>query len=182
MGHQVAAGLAALAIAGASVALAAPATADQVWHQSVQRPSAEAACSPSTSAELEAGWSDWSPSWELWANDGLGGWTCTRSIVWARDSGGGPGCLLWSAADEGRLARYRQFGDSWSSPAMAPLWTNATCSGEPFTATDWPAVYAPPGTDPSARCAEAFPATPVAFVPSWRPDPDVYACTAQGQE
>lgn len=174
---QMAAGLVAPALMAAGVALAAPASADQVWHQSVQRESAEATCPTSTSTELDAGWTPWSPSWELWPNSGSGGWTCTRSIVWARDSSGGPGCLQWSAAEEGRAARYRQFGGSWSSPATAPLWTNSSCFGEPSTATDWPAVYAPPGTDPSARCAEAFPATPVAFVPSWRPDPNVYACT-----
>jgi len=37
----------------------------------------------------QASWgtdSSWYPSWEQWANGGKGGWTCGRSITWARDS------------------------------------------------------------------------------------------------
>jgi len=37
----------------------------------------------------QASWgtdSSWYPTWEQWANNGAGGWTCGRSITWARDS------------------------------------------------------------------------------------------------
>jgi len=37
----------------------------------------------------QAAWgsdSTWKPTWEQWANQGAGGWTCTRSIVWAPDA------------------------------------------------------------------------------------------------
>ncbi len=48
---------------------------------------------PESMSEWRAAWADpydpisgptWHPSWERWANNGNGGWTCTRSITWAR--------------------------------------------------------------------------------------------------
>ncbi len=66
------------------------ASGDEVWHQSYQRGSASEAC---VAQAGETPWQDswgtnpgWSPSWEQWANNGQGGWTCNRSITWARDS------------------------------------------------------------------------------------------------
>ena len=66
------------------------ASGDEVWDQSYQRGSASEAC---VAQAGETPWQDswgtnpgWSPSWEQWANEGQGGWVCSRSITWARDS------------------------------------------------------------------------------------------------
>lgn len=75
-----------LAIAAVGIAGAAPAAADQVWHQSVARASSDAACPTSSAADIDAGWTEWAATWEAWPNDGTGGWTCARSITWAKDS------------------------------------------------------------------------------------------------
>ncbi len=64
------------------------ASADSVWVQSYERTSQAHACvaQPGETPWQEAWGSDssWTPSWEQWANGGKGGWTCTRSITWAR--------------------------------------------------------------------------------------------------
>ena len=52
-----AAGAAVLVTGGSSLAGALPASADQVWHQSVGRASATASCSMSSADDLAAGWS-----------------------------------------------------------------------------------------------------------------------------
>jgi hypothetical protein len=70
-----------------------PATADQTWYQSVGRTSSDAPCEESPTEDLAAGWTQWSPSWEQWANGAAGGFVCSRQITWARtpdsgDSGG----------------------------------------------------------------------------------------------
>ena len=64
------------------------ASGDEVWHQSYQRGSASEAC---VAQAGETPWQDswgtnpgWSPSWEQWANNGQGGWVCSRSVTWAR--------------------------------------------------------------------------------------------------
>jgi hypothetical protein len=66
------------------------AEADSIWFQSYQRASQEEAC---VAQSGETPWQDswginpgWAPSWEQWANNGQGGWVCSRSITWARDS------------------------------------------------------------------------------------------------
>jgi hypothetical protein len=65
------------------------AQADEVWYQGYGRASSTEAC-PAQPGETP--WQDswgpdasWHPSWEMWANGGRGGWTCWRSITWARD-------------------------------------------------------------------------------------------------
>ena len=72
---------------GANIAAAA-AAADSVQVQSYQRASQTEACvAQPGETPWQASWgtnSSWSPSWERWANKGNGGWTCTRSITWAR--------------------------------------------------------------------------------------------------
>ncbi len=74
-------------VAGAVVG-GGSATADSVWVQSYERSSETAQCeSPPGETPWQASWgtdSSWKPAWEQWANDGKGGWTCTRSITWAR--------------------------------------------------------------------------------------------------
>lgn len=77
------------------------ASADEVWVQSYQRGSASEACvAQPGETTWQSSWGTdptWKPSWEQWANAGQGGWTCTRSITWAKTpvassgSGGGSG-------------------------------------------------------------------------------------------
>jgi hypothetical protein len=84
------AALSALVSVAAMLMGARIASADEVWFQSYQRGSASEAC---VAQQGETPWQDswgtnpgWSPSWEQWANNGQGGWVCSRSITWARDS------------------------------------------------------------------------------------------------
>ena len=85
------------------------ASGDEVWHQSYQRGSASEAC---VAQAGETPWQDswgtnpgWSPSWEQWANNGQGGWVCSRSITWARTpvpaSSGGGGAVTYAVGDVG---------------------------------------------------------------------------------
>ena len=66
------------------------ASADSVQYQSYQRASQTEACAAQPGeTPWQASWgadSSWYPTWEQWANAGTGGWTCGRSITWARDS------------------------------------------------------------------------------------------------
>ena len=77
--------VAALAASASMLAAAAPASANQVWYQSISRASATAACPSSSQADLDAGWSPWASSWEQWNNSGKGGYVCSRAITWAYD-------------------------------------------------------------------------------------------------
>jgi hypothetical protein len=83
-------GLASVMLVSAAVLGANVATADSIQHQSYQRTSQTEACtSQPGETPWQAGWgadSSWKPSWEQWANGGKGGWTCTRSITWAKTS------------------------------------------------------------------------------------------------
>jgi hypothetical protein len=66
------------------------AQADQVWYQGYERSSSEVVCTAQPGeTPWQASWgpdASWHPSWEMWANGGRGGWTCWRSITWARDT------------------------------------------------------------------------------------------------
>ena len=63
-----------------------PASADQIWYQSVGRVNGDASCEKSTATELVTGWTHWGPSWDTWVNGGKGGFVCNRQITWAFDS------------------------------------------------------------------------------------------------
>lgn len=67
-------------VAGFTTALSA--SADQIWYQSVGRANADAPCQESSADDLTAGWTQWTPSWEQWANNGNGGFVCNRQITW----------------------------------------------------------------------------------------------------
>ena len=95
------AALSALAAVAATLLGANVASGDEVWHQSYQRGSASEAC---VAQAGETPWQDswgtnpgWSPSWAKWANKGQGGWVCSRSITWARDSA----AQVYSVGDTG---------------------------------------------------------------------------------
>ena len=154
---------------------AAPAGADQVWHQAIGRPSHDGACPRSTSEELAAGWSEWRPSWGHWMNDGAGGWTCERSITWARESepqnvngsgAPGPGTEPAVNCQHVILNYYLDFGAGWALPNGSPVWFNSACLGLPNDTLSQSGgagfVYAPDGSaQAAARCAEEWPSYPV---------------------
>ena len=78
------------------------ATADQVQVQSYQRATQSEACAAQPGeTPWQASWGSdpsWSPSYEMWANNGTGGWVCTRSITWARSS---PSARTYALGDIG---------------------------------------------------------------------------------
>jgi hypothetical protein len=63
-----------------------PATADQIWYQSIGRDGSDAPCDESSTEDLATGWTQWAPSWEQWANNSAGGFVCNRQITWAYDT------------------------------------------------------------------------------------------------
>lgn len=84
-----------LAVIAAGLTLTPSASADSVQMQSYQRASQTEVCTAQPGeTPWQASWgpdSSWKPSWEQWANSGTGGWTCTRSITWARSASYGLG-------------------------------------------------------------------------------------------
>lgn len=154
------AGLAAavLVMSGLALAGAGPATADQVWHQAVGRASAEAACPESSPTDLATGWTAWRGSWEQWANHGTGGFTCTRSIIWAVETPPASdidvpaypsgGCI------RGGGGTYVDFNGGWYVDVNSPLYTDALCAGPASVTNDL--VYAPAPYDAMTLCLDAF--------------------------
>lgn len=145
---------------------AAPASASTTWIQSVQRPSQDAACPVSSGPAPQSGWvvTDWTKSWEQWANGGRGGWTCTRTIIWGKGSGGGDrtppplpegnyppgvGCVSENGSDG-----YIDFLGGFYLEAGAPVWFNASCTNEDGVTYSNPRIYAPAGYDAQALCQE----------------------------
>jgi hypothetical protein len=84
------AALSVLLVIAATLFGANVASGDEVWHQSYQRGSLSEECvAQPGETPWQTSWgtdSSWKPSWEQWANNGQGGWVCSRSITWARDS------------------------------------------------------------------------------------------------
>ena len=104
------------------------ASADQVQVQSYQRASQTAACTAQPGeTPWQASWgpdSSWSPSWEQWANDGTGGWVCTRSITWARSESSTRTYALGDIGPGGGLVFLISGGLTYE---MAPkTWNNPT--------------------------------------------------------
>jgi len=126
------------------------ASADSVWYQSYGRVSQSEACAAQVGeTPWQASWgtdSSWYPSWEQWANGGTGGWTCGRSITWARDSAArtyalgdvGPGGGLVFLISGG--LRYEMAPKTWSggSSDSSQIWTTtaAFCYASGFTTAD----------------------------------------------
>ena len=122
--------LASLLVVSSAMLGANAASADSIQVQSYQRASQTQACAAEPGeTPWQTSWgsdSSWHPSWEQWANDGNGGWTCTRSITWARDSSsscatGGP-CALGDIGPGGGLVflisgglRYEMAPKTWDA-------------------------------------------------------------------
>ena len=105
-------------LAGANAA-----AADSIQVQSYQRASQSGACTAQPGeTPWQADWgsdSSWKPSWEQWANNGSGGWTCTRSITWARDEASG--AALYSVGEVGPAGGTIFYIDL-SRPAGSQYW------------------------------------------------------------
>lgn len=143
--RRIASSMAAMVLVGGTlVAVAGSASADEVWYQSVGRASAEAPCPVSTGTELEAGWTQWSPSWAQWGNQGRGGFVCDRQITWAYSptASNFPGCqfiadLRITEPPEGPfdVSLYGQFGNGLVIAADTYLFSTPDCSGETSEST-----------------------------------------------
>jgi hypothetical protein len=118
------------------------ASADQVQVQSYQRTSQTAACAAQPGeTPWQASWgpdSSWKPSWEQWANNGTGGWVCTRSITWARTGSSARTYALGDIGPGGGLVflisgglTYEMAPKAWSgalTPDSAEAWCSDTSS------------------------------------------------------
>jgi len=122
---RLVAGTAGVFMAILALASANSVQADSVWMQSYERSSQTQECvAQSWETPWQASWgsdSSWKPSWEQWANGGTGGWTCTRSIVWARSEGVtyrlgdiGPGGGLVFYIDSVSGLRYEMAPKTWN--------------------------------------------------------------------
>ena len=178
--RRLASSMAALVLVGGTlVAGAGSASANKVWYQSVGKASAEAPCPTSSGSELAAGWTQWSSSWAMWANEGRGGFVCNREITWAYSetplTPSGPGCVLLLAASGGAPDIYLQFGSSNVIPNGAEsLFPTVDCSGVAFAAPG-KFVFALSGSEAIVLCGDLL--TP--FQDSgW--NPNVYGCQSMG--
>ncbi len=145
-------------ILGTGLSLASPASANQVWNQSVGIASAAAPCSTSSAADLATGWTQWTSSWGQWMNNGNGGFTCNRAITWEYDAPAPSepvGCIGVTSP----LTFSVNFGDNWFVPENASntFFAGVTdCSGAGIPIA-FAAVYAPEGqAQANARCTEAL--------------------------
>jgi hypothetical protein len=128
--------LSSFAVLAAGLTQVASASADSVQVQPYQRASQTEACAAQPGeTPWQAAWgadSSWSPSWEEWANNGTGGWTCTRSIVWARtgvynlgDIGPGGGLVFLISGG----LRYEMAPRTWSGSSSDDTPTLTWCDG-----------------------------------------------------
>ena len=129
----------AVSVVSVTVLSANVASADSVQHQSYQRASQSDACvAQPGETPWQASWgsdSSWKPSWEQWANDGKGGWTCTRAISWARDGAArvynlgdvGPGGGLVFLIDNG--VRYEMAPRTWRGSSSDDTPSLTWCDG-----------------------------------------------------
>ena len=135
-----------------ALGLAAPVSADGVWHQAYGRASADQAC-PAPADETP--WQDsfdgqreWTPSWAQWMNAGQGGWVCQRTLVWAQSPAPtGPGCQFVDRVSDVDL--YAAFGSS-ATLRSGPRYTDASCTTV-LDSQEWEyLLYAPGISTPTA--------------------------------
>ncbi len=167
-------GVVVLALGGALV-VAPSAAADTpiIWYQGVGRASASAPCPTTSAADSAAGWTEWTPSWEEWANDGTGGNVCTRSITWAYEAGVGgmqfpsADCILTFGV------WYADFDGNYFLPPDSTDYSDSACATSHSFLT-YGYVYAPEGPGQALTlCHLAF-GVGVGVNGSFAPD--VYQC------
>jgi len=162
-----------LSVAAAGLLMAPGVSADQIWYQSVGRASSTATCQDSTAAELASGWTAWRGSWEQWANDGKGGFTCTRDITWAKSAGASSvttvGC---QQIDTGGI--WANFGTSIALPIGSETYSDAGCrtSRGGINNTTNILVYTTSQPVAQAQCSRGDAATTGAPLPA-----DIYICS-----
>jgi len=125
--------LSSLALVAAGLMLAPSASADSVQVQSYQRATQSQTCATQPGeTPWQAAWgadSSWHPTWEQWANGGTGGWTCTRSISWARGTtltSSGLGCTQIQQAPAAGL--WVDFGSGYVAPPLHQTFADQGCS------------------------------------------------------
>lgn len=150
---------------GAVLAGASPASADQVWHQSIGRASAEAACPTDSPEDLTAGWTPWGASWEKWNNNNQGGYVCSRQITWAYDAP-----VPVAACTEIAESMFVLLDPSGFIPEGTLYFVDAACTedGRPLENFNVPALgfaFTSSGQGAAnAICAAAHPPVPVEYV------------------
>ena len=144
---------------GLGVVAAPTASADEIWYQAVGRPTADSSCPTDSAADVAAGWTAWSGSWEQWANGGRGGYVCQRSIVWAKSSPAGSGAQTPIGCQQFADGLWIDFGVDPAVPPLSAMWADADCTIAWNTISYW-AVYAPAGADQAAQRCDAV-------APSW---------------
>ena len=162
--RRIASAMAAMVLMGSTlVAGAGSASANQVWYQSVDKASAEAPCPTSTGTELAVGWTQWSSSWAMWANQGRGGFVCNREITWAYSettpTPAGPTCVL---ANTSPFNVYVNFAGS-NKLTSFQLYSDAGCNSTVLTPFNYTVVYAPSNVAAKEVCGPSCPSvsTPI---------------------
>ena len=170
-------------VATGALFLASAASADEIQVQSYQRSGESEVCAAQPNeTPWQASWGDdssWHPSWEQWANNGEGGWTCTRSIVWAKSPAAAQapsvstaGCTTLYGFDPDKSLDF--LGGNFL-PAGTFAFTDGTCTTQ-WNAMTFPMVYAGSLAAASAVCAANVPLTPTAVSPYWA-HLNIYYCS-----
>jgi hypothetical protein len=142
-----------LAFVAAGLTMAPSASADSVQVQSYQRASQSEACAAQTGeTPWETAWgtdASWHPTWEQWANGGTGGWTCTRSIIWATSTP--PRGCVQTALDSIDGPQWMNFGSADFTAPDAIMFSDAGCSVATGQSS-FHVVWATDGTAAGAIC------------------------------
>lgn len=153
--------LAALLMITSSLVGAHSVSADEVQYQSYQRASQSEECvAQPGETPWQASWgtdSSWHPSWEMWANNGTGGWVCSRSITWARDEATSPSIPGAGCVKLPFTSYYLDFGGSYFLPYTDNGYSDPACSMI-LGSIGADVVYTAAGSDSRARelCILAF--------------------------
>lgn len=173
-----AAGASLILLMGGSMLLASPASANQVWHQSIGRATADAPCPADSDAELAIGWTSWAPSWEQWPGEGRGGFVCSRQITWAFDEPpvpSVPGVVITCLQYTDTL--FIDFAGESHVAGPTPTFDAVDCLTRNNTFFGLGLVYAPGGSaEADSLCAEFFPT----YTSVRNFGYDVYYCVAAG--
>jgi hypothetical protein len=149
--------LSSLAVVAAGLTLTPSASADSVQVQSYQRTAQSQACAAQPGeTPWEAAWgadSSWHPTWEQWANGGQGGWTCGRTIVWAKTIG-----CVQTVVDIDPGPAWSDFGSGYSLPFLSRVFSDGRCS-EAIGWLPFDAVWAADVAQAHARCESVWPGT-----------------------